>query len=85
MNNHLTAIETATQRLEQKKELAKIGMTVTLGLATITGFMRGRRAKTIHVWAGCGLIGFSLWHHYLYRPEVLEREIKAASQTATSV
>ncbi len=80
MNQQAAIINTAAQRLKRKQELAKVGMTVTLTIVTISGFMRGRRAKKVHVWTGIGLIGFSFWHHRLYQPDVLEREIRRVSE-----
>ncbi|PID57639.1 hypothetical protein CSB45_07270 [candidate division KSB3 bacterium] len=52
-------------------------MTASLAVTAVSGFIRGRRAKRVHVLAGFALIGFSFWHHRLYQPDVLEREIKA--------
>jgi hypothetical protein len=74
-------LDTATQRLKKKQELAKAGMTASLAITTVSGFMRGRRARRVHVWAGVALIGFSFWHHRLYRDDMLEREINAASKS----
>jgi hypothetical protein len=50
-----------------KRSSAKIGMSLSLGALVVTGFMPGRGAKTLHVWSGLALIGFSIWHHNLYR------------------
>lgn len=57
--------------LETKKEVAKIGMTVTMGVTVLTApFMkRNKVLKNIHTAAGVLLVGFSLWHHSLYQPE----------------
>lgn len=57
--------------LETKKEVAKIGMTVTMGVTVVTApFMKKNRLiKNIHTGAGVLLVGFSLWHHLLYQPE----------------
>ena len=57
--------------LEVKKEIAKIGMTASLGVAVVTApFLKGSRAmKNIHTGAGVLAVGFSLWHHLLYQPE----------------
>jgi hypothetical protein len=54
--------------LERKKTAAKTGMTLSLGVLVVTGLMRDRRARTLHVWSGVALVGFSAWHHRLYRP-----------------
>ena len=56
--------------LEDKKKYAKTGMTVSMGVLTVTGFMQGKGPKALHIWSGAALIGFSMWHHMLYRPKV---------------
>ena len=56
--------------LETKKEIAKIGMTVSLGLTVGTAlFWKVKKMKNLHTGAGMALVGFSLWHHLLYQPE----------------
>ncbi|MFV0439642.1 MAG: hypothetical protein ACK5PS_19885 [Desulfopila sp.] len=57
--------------LETKKELAKIAMTLTLGVTVVTApFLKGNRTvKHIHTGAGMLLTGFALWHHLLYQSE----------------
>lgn len=53
--------------LEVKKEIAKVGLTVTLGTTVITSmFMKNSAMKKLHVGAGVALVGFSIWHHMLY-------------------
>jgi len=66
--------------LETKKEVAKIGMTVTMGVTVVTApFMKKNRLiKNIHTGAGVLLVGFSLWHHLLYQPE--KRRKKAETE-----
>jgi hypothetical protein len=54
--------------LDKKKSVAKIGMTLSMGALVGTGLMRGRGARTLHIWSGLALIGFSYWHHKLYQP-----------------
>jgi len=56
--------------LENKRKYAKVGMTVSMGLLTATGFVQTRGSKGLHIWSGAALIGFSLWHHMLYQPKV---------------
>ena len=54
-----------------KKELrtaAKAGMTLSLGALALTGMGKGRKNKVLHLWSGIALIGFSVWHHNLYKP-----------------
>ncbi len=56
--------------LELKKEIAKIGMTATMGITVATSlYMKNRAMKNLHIGAGVALVGFSLWHHLLYQPE----------------
>ncbi len=75
--------------LETKKEIAKIGMTATLGVTVITApFLKGSKtAKNIHTGAGALLVGFALWHHFLYRPDTkkqLPRKAKTTEKLTTS-
>ncbi|QKF66157.1 hypothetical protein AVENP_0583 [Arcobacter venerupis] len=54
--------------LEVQKEVAKIGMTATLGATVVTSmFMKNSVAKKVHVVAGVAFCGFALWHHTLYQ------------------
>jgi len=53
--------------LEVQKEVAKVGMTVSMGLTVATAFkMKNKKIKNLHVGAGVALVAFSLWHHSLY-------------------
>lgn len=55
------------QALDSKREIAKLGMSVSL--LTCVGsafFMKNNSAKTIHLLSGVALVGFSIWHHSLY-------------------
>ncbi len=56
--------------LETKKELAKLGMAASLGVAVFTApfLRRNRILRKVHTGAGAMLVGFSLWHHQLYQP-----------------
>ncbi|MFA7084480.1 MAG: hypothetical protein WC141_08105 [Arcobacteraceae bacterium] len=54
--------------LDTKKELAKIGMTASMGITVATAFfMKNKFMKNLHIVAGTSLVGFSLWHHLLYQ------------------
>lgn len=56
--------------LDTKKEIAKIGMTASLGTLVVTSFnLKSKTSKTLHVVSGATLVGFSLWHHFLYQPD----------------
>ncbi|PIE72527.1 MAG: hypothetical protein CSA19_02220 [Deltaproteobacteria bacterium] len=72
--------------IELRKELAKIGMTASLGTAVFTTpFLKGNRTvKNIHTGAGLLLAGFALWHHMLYQPEKKRRVASAKKQQADS-
>jgi len=54
------------KKIEEQKSVAKIGMTLSMGSLIVTGMMKGRGAKTLHIWSGIALVGFSFWHHNLY-------------------
>ncbi|WP_321314432.1 STAS/SEC14 domain-containing protein [Halarcobacter sp.] len=55
--------------LDTKKEIAKIGMTATMGITVATSmYMKNKFMKRLHVVAGVALVGFSYWHHTLYQP-----------------
>ena len=59
--------------LDTKKEIAKIGMTASLGIVTATSFyMKNDLMKNLHIGSGVALIGFSFWHHMLYQPDKRE-------------
>jgi hypothetical protein len=65
-------------KLKTKREMAKAGMTASLGILTLSAFMlKNKTAKKLHVAAGVALIGFSYWHHTLYQPtEKQKTELK---------
>ena len=59
--------------LDTKKEIAKIGMTASLGIVTATSFyMKNDFMKNLHIGSGVALIGFSFWHHMLYQADKKE-------------
>lgn len=49
-----------------KKSIAKYGMTISMGALLVTGLVKGKESKALHVCAGLSLIGFSWWHYTLY-------------------
>ena len=57
----------------RQRKIAKVGMTLSMGALVATGLMRGHGNRTLHAWSGIALIGFSVWHHALYRPDASER------------
>ena len=48
-----------------KKRVAKVGMTISLGSLVLTGLMHFKGHKSLHTWSGIALLGFSFWHHRL--------------------
>lgn len=70
--------------LETKKEIAKISMTVALGITVVTApfLKQNRLMKNLHTGAGVALAALGLWHHLLYQPE--KRRAKAAALEAKS-
>jgi hypothetical protein len=57
------------QLLQAGRTAAKAGMAASMGTLVYTGFKRGRSAMHVHTWAGMALLGFTLWHIYLYQPK----------------
>ncbi len=60
--------------LDTKKEIAKIGMTASLGTVLGTSlYMKNKFMKNLHIGSGVALIGFSFWHHMLYQSDKKEK------------
>ena len=56
--------------LDTKKEIAKIGMTLSLGTLVLTSLnLKSKTSKVLHTTSGVTLLGFSIWHHFLYKPD----------------
>jgi len=74
--------------LDTKKELAKIGMTASLGITVATSFyMKNKTMKNLHIGAGVALVGFSFWHHMLYqpsRPKKSDKQVQKGTQEELS-
>lgn len=69
--------------LELQKEVAKIGMSATLGATVVTSmFMKNKIAKNTHIIAGVAFCGFALWHHMLYQPKKQKLNAKISSKTS---
>ncbi len=64
------AAETAGRRrsLASERELAKLGLVVSMGVLVATGLSRTPSSKRWHILAGAAFIGLSAWHHLLYSP-----------------
>jgi LysM repeat protein len=75
--------------LDTKKEIAKIGMTASLGIVTATSFyMKNNLMKNLHIGSGVALIGFSFWHHMLYQPnkkDTVQVETKKTKKEESSI
>ncbi|AHE94231.1 helicase [Campylobacter fetus] len=53
--------------LEFQRKSAKIALSASLGILTITAFnMKNKKAAKLHTIAGAAMVGFSLWHAGLY-------------------
>lgn len=64
--------------LEKQREIAKIGMGVSLALTATTAlFMKNPAASKIHTLSGVALVGFSIWHYSLYPKVSKAQENKA--------
>ncbi|OCL86755.1 hypothetical protein AAX26_01061 [Aliarcobacter thereius] len=73
--------ENKTFDLEIQREVAKIGMTATLGATVVTSmFMKNKLAKNTHVIAGVAFCGFALWHHMLYQTKNNKKTDKLVSK-----
>ncbi|PIE68767.1 MAG: hypothetical protein CSA21_05735 [Deltaproteobacteria bacterium] len=55
-------------RSAKAKKNAKLAMTLSLGTLVVTGFMRSKTARNIHILSGAALIGACAWHNSLYQP-----------------
>ena len=54
----------------KSKEFAKVGMVVSLMVTTgTTFFLDNKKVKYLHITSGIALLGFSFWHHSLYKKE----------------
>lgn len=70
--------------LDTQKEIAKIGMTASIGTLVLTSFnLKSKTSKVLHTVSGATLVGFSLWHHYLYQPEKQSKKAKTAKKLTT--
>ena len=50
------------------RSIPKAGMVGSLGTLIASSIVRFKGAKTLHVWSGVALVGFSLWHYLQNRP-----------------
>ena len=61
------------RQLRTQKSIAKIGMAGALGSLFVSGFFKFRGAPKLHIYAGFGLLAFSVWHHLLNQPKTKRR------------
>lgn len=61
-----TQRENRKQGLQRKRTVAKWGMVTAMGTLVLTGYLRSRQARRLHVWTGVALLGLSYWHQLLY-------------------
>ena len=55
---------------DSSKEFAKTGMIVSLMVSMgTTFFLDNKKVKYLHIASGVALLGFSFWHHTLYKKE----------------
>ena len=55
---------------DRSKEFAKTGMIVSLMVSMgTTFFLDNKKVKYLHIASGVALLGFSYWHHSLYKKE----------------
>ena len=55
---------------DRSKEFAKTGMIVSLMVSMgTTFFLDNKKVKYLHIASGVALLGFSFWHHTLYKKE----------------
>ena len=61
--------------MDTQREIAKIGMTASMGITVATAFfMKDKMTRNLHTAAGTALVAFSLWHHFLYpKPKIIEK------------
>ncbi|ASM40789.1 hypothetical protein [Campylobacter sputorum] len=53
--------------LTTKKEIAKLGMAISMGLVVLSAFnTRSKFGKNLHIVSGAALVGFSYYHTKLY-------------------
>ncbi|QLA14862.1 hypothetical protein [Desulfolutivibrio sulfoxidireducens] len=76
-------MRTKPETLRGKRELAKVGMAVSLGTLLATGFMErmggqtGQTVRNVHLFSGLALVGFSYWHWSLYQRDTDSRGHRA--------
>lgn len=63
--NHRAPIITS----RAQKAVAKTGMAGSMGTLFVSGFFKFQGAKSLHIYAGFGLLAFTLWHHFLNQPQ----------------
>ncbi len=54
---------------KMQKTAAKLGMAGSLGALFVSGFVKFKGAKSLHLYSGFGLLAFTIWHHLLNQPK----------------
>lgn len=71
--------------LEKQREIAKMGMGVSLALTAGTALlMKNPTANKLHILSGVALVGFSLWHYSLYPKASGQKARVSAKNTSVS-
>lgn len=72
--------------IDTQKEIAKIGMTASIGTLVVTSFnLRSKTSKVLHTVSGATLVGFSLWHHFLYQPDKKTKTKELIAQKSSKI
>lgn len=62
--------------LQTHRQIAKVGMTASLGILTLTAFnMKNKAFKKAHIAAGVAMVAFSVYHAGLYDNGVFKKLI----------
>ncbi|WP_229770861.1 hypothetical protein [Campylobacter portucalensis] len=58
-----------------QKEIAKLGMTISMGLVVLSAFnTKSKFGKNLHIISGAALVGFSYYHTKLYTKNNTNKE-----------
>ncbi|WP_069636314.1 helicase [Campylobacter pinnipediorum] len=72
--------------LNVQRKFAKVGMSVSLGVLTLTAFnMKNKTFKKAHTVAGIAMVAFSVYHAGLYDNGIFKKMILKQSNKAKRV
>ncbi len=60
----------------QARQIAKAGLIASMGILAVSGFIRSKTARRVHVAAGIAALGLSVWHYTLYPASSLKKTSK---------